>query len=114
MRLRAAVALAFGIIFGLLVRLLQEPLGGPIIGGTLLAFGIYIVADLLRPAPAGPRPRTAADLVTFLGGVGVGLAGLGLLAIVAPQIRGWLGLLALILLPLYAALRVVLERRART
>jgi hypothetical protein len=110
MRHRVFITIGFGLLLGLLLRVLAAPLGPLVAAGPLAGCLLYVVADVLRPAPPNGS-RITADLVTFFGGLGLAIVAIGTLAILHPEWRPWLGAVGLIIFPLYTAVRVVLERR---
>ena len=109
MRHRAFVTICFGLLLGLLLRVLAAPLGPLLVAGPLIGCVLYAV-DIFGPAPSGSS-RITADLVTFFGGIGIAIAAIGLLGMARPDWRPWLADAGLIFFPLYAAVRVVMERR---
>jgi hypothetical protein len=111
MRHRAFVTICFGLLLGLLLRILAAALGPLLVAGPLIGCVLYVVVDIFGPAPSGGS-RITSDLVTFFGGIGIAIAAIGLLGMARPDWRPWFGDAGLIFFPLYAAVRVVLECRA--
>lgn len=111
MRHRAFITIGFGLLLDLLLRMLAAPLGPLVAAGPLAGCLLYVVADMLRPAPSDGS-RITGDLVTFFGGIGLQIVAIGALAILYPEWRVWLGAAGLVIFPLYTAIRVVLERRS--
>lgn len=104
------MTIGFGLLLGLLLRVLVATLDPLIVAGPLLGSAIYVLADLIWPLPA--RPSTA-DLAAFFDGTGVVVVALGLLGSARPGWRMWLGVLAVTLPPLSAVARLALESRQR-
>ena len=88
-------------------RLVAVAAGGePFVAGRrIAAFGVTAVE------PARLDRHRAAERAGVPDSIGIAIAAIGLLGMARPDWRPWLGDAGLIFFPLYAAVRVVLERR---